>query len=149
MHEHLREWIALAELPGVGPGVLLRLMAACDTESAVNPASLLRSASERLRSFNLPSKTLRCISAYQAGSWPDAEYLQAIDVWLDQPFNHLISYACDSYPPLLKQISDYDAFINYVAEQKKKKGRVVISVESDGRRESLLSILKPDRKSVV
>ncbi len=106
MHEHLREWIALAELPGVGPGVLLRLMAACDTESAVNPASLLRSASERLRSFNLPSKTLRCISAYQAGSWPDAEYLQTIDVWLDQPLNHLISYACDSYPPLLKQISD-------------------------------------------
>lgn len=30
-----------------------------------------------------------------------------------------------------------------MAEQKKKKGRVVISVESDGRRESLLSILRP------
>ena len=42
-----------------------------------------------------------------------------------------------------KQHQPYDAFINYVAEQKKKKGRVVISVESDGRRESLLSILKP------
>ncbi|MGB1302134.1 MAG: CarD family transcriptional regulator, partial [Pseudoalteromonas tetraodonis] len=42
-----------------------------------------------------------------------------------------------------KQHEPYNAFISYVAEQKKKKGRVVISVESDGRRESLLSILKP------
>ncbi|MEH6815535.1 MAG: transcription-repair coupling factor, partial [Pseudoalteromonas distincta] len=42
-----------------------------------------------------------------------------------------------------KQHEPYGAFINYVAEQKKKKGRILLSVESDGRRESLLSILKP------
>ena len=37
----------------------------------------------------------------------------------------------------------YQAFINYVAAQKKQKGRILLSVESDGRRESLLAILKP------
>jgi len=42
-----------------------------------------------------------------------------------------------------KQHEPYNAFISYVAEQKKKKGRVVISVESGGRRETIQSILKP------
>jgi transcription-repair coupling factor (superfamily II helicase) len=42
-----------------------------------------------------------------------------------------------------KQHEPYGAFINYVAEQKKKKSRILLSVESDGRRESLLSVLKP------
>ncbi|KPH64210.1 transcription-repair coupling factor [Pseudoalteromonas porphyrae] len=37
----------------------------------------------------------------------------------------------------------YHAFIDYVSTQKKQKGRVLLSVESDGRRESLLAILKP------
>ncbi|MCQ8877031.1 transcription-repair coupling factor [Pseudoalteromonas shioyasakiensis] len=42
-----------------------------------------------------------------------------------------------------KQHEPYQAFIEYVAAQKKQKGRVLISVESDGRRESLLALLKP------
>ena len=42
-----------------------------------------------------------------------------------------------------KQQAPYQAFIDYVAAQKKQKGRVLISVESDGRRESLLALLKP------
>jgi transcription-repair coupling factor (superfamily II helicase) len=42
-----------------------------------------------------------------------------------------------------KQPEPYAAFINYVATQKNNKGRILLSVESDGRRESLLSILKP------
>ena len=42
-----------------------------------------------------------------------------------------------------KQHEPYQAFIEYTAAQKKQKGRVLISVESDGRRESLLALLKP------
>lgn len=42
-----------------------------------------------------------------------------------------------------KQHEPYQAFIEYIATQKKQKGRVLISVESDGRRESLLALLKP------
>lgn len=42
-----------------------------------------------------------------------------------------------------KQHEPYQAFIEYIAAQKKQKGRVLISVESDGRRESLLALLKP------
>ncbi|WP_404339836.1 transcription-repair coupling factor [Pseudoalteromonas mariniglutinosa] len=37
----------------------------------------------------------------------------------------------------------YQAFIDYVAAQKKQQGRILLSVESDGRRESLLTLLKP------
>lgn len=37
----------------------------------------------------------------------------------------------------------YQAFINYVSELKKQKGRVLLSVESDGRRESLLTLIRP------
>ena len=42
-----------------------------------------------------------------------------------------------------KQHEPYAAFIDYVTAQKKKKSRILLSVESDGRRESLLNILKP------
>ena len=41
-----------------------------------------------------------------------------------------------------KQSEPYGAFINYVAAQKKHKGRILLSVESDGRRESLLGDIK-------
>ncbi|EWH06953.1 transcription-repair coupling factor [Pseudoalteromonas lipolytica SCSIO 04301] len=37
----------------------------------------------------------------------------------------------------------YQGLIDYVASEKKQKGRVLLSVESDGRRESLLTLLKP------
>lgn len=37
----------------------------------------------------------------------------------------------------------YQAFINYVSEIKKQKGRILLSVESDGRRESLLTLIRP------
>ncbi|WP_370316585.1 transcription-repair coupling factor [Pseudoalteromonas sp.] len=37
----------------------------------------------------------------------------------------------------------YQGLINYVTSEKKQKGRVLLSVESDGRRESLLTLLKP------
>lgn len=105
MHKHLREWIALAELPGVGAGVMLRLMQACQSES-VDAPSLLQLSGDQLRPFNLPLQTIHHISAYQAGNWPALEYLQGINAWLDHPLNHLITYTCDRYPSLLKQISD-------------------------------------------
>ncbi len=37
----------------------------------------------------------------------------------------------------------FDAFLAYALEQKQQKARIVLSVESDGRREALLTLLKP------
>ncbi|KZN30945.1 transcription-repair coupling factor [Pseudoalteromonas luteoviolacea S2607] len=42
-----------------------------------------------------------------------------------------------------KHADPYHAVIDYIANQKKLKGKVLFSVESDGRRESLLTLLKP------
>ncbi len=106
MNEYLRAWIALSELPGIGPGGLVRLLEVCQPGADSELPSLLQLSVDQLSSFNLPPPTLHHIRAYQAGVWPDAEYLQRIDVWLEQPFNHLVTYLSDSYPSLLKQIAD-------------------------------------------
>ncbi|ESP93785.1 MULTISPECIES: transcription-repair coupling factor [Pseudoalteromonas] len=42
-----------------------------------------------------------------------------------------------------KQADPYHAILSYITTQKKQKGKVLFSVESDGRRESLLTLLKP------
>ncbi|CAM4164846.1 transcription-repair coupling factor [Pseudoalteromonas byunsanensis] len=42
-----------------------------------------------------------------------------------------------------KLAEPYSKILTYIAEQKKQKARVIFSVESDGRRESLLTLLKP------
>ncbi|AOT08361.1 transcription-repair coupling factor [Pseudoalteromonas luteoviolacea] len=42
-----------------------------------------------------------------------------------------------------KQADPYSAIVSYITEQKQQKGKVLFSVESDGRRESLLTLLKP------
>ncbi|MAD88523.1 MAG: transcription-repair coupling factor, partial [Pseudoalteromonas sp.] len=41
-----------------------------------------------------------------------------------------------------KKADPYDAILKFVADQKKQKARILFSVESDGRRESLLTLLK-------
>ena len=98
MHDHLREWIALSELPGIGPAGLLRLM---QPESGCSAAqtSLLQLSHNQLQSLNLPARTIHHIRGYQKGEWPDREYLQEIDRWLQQPCNHLVTFICDRYPP--------------------------------------------------
>ncbi|MBQ4812535.1 transcription-repair coupling factor [Pseudoalteromonas luteoviolacea] len=42
-----------------------------------------------------------------------------------------------------KHADPYHAVIDYITKQKKQKGKILFSVESDGRRESLLTLLKP------
>lgn len=106
MHEHLREWIALSELPGIGPGGLLRLMQPDASGDLTDQTSLLQLSHHQLQSLNLPVQTIHHIGAYQRREWPDSAYLQEIDRWLQQPYNHLVTFTCDRYPPLLKQISD-------------------------------------------
>ena len=41
-----------------------------------------------------------------------------------------------------KKAEPYDTILKFVSEQKKQKARILFSVESDGRRESLLTLLK-------
>ncbi|WP_296057811.1 DNA-processing protein DprA [uncultured Amphritea sp.] len=106
MHEHLREWIALSELPGIGPGGLLRLMQPDASGDLADQTSLLQLSHHQLQSLNLPVQTIHHIGAYQRREWPDSAYLQEIDRWLQLPYNHLVTFTCDRYPPLLKQISD-------------------------------------------
>ncbi|WP_417225761.1 DNA-processing protein DprA [Amphritea sp.] len=106
MQEYFREWIALAELPGVGAGVLHRLLQQRTPECAAGDRSLLYWPHEQLRSLKLPAKTFQHIKAFQAGDWPDPEYLQSIDRWLEPSENHVISYRCENYPQLLKEIAD-------------------------------------------
>ena len=102
MLHHLREWIALSELPGIGPGLLLQLVQR--TQSV--PVELLNLSGYSLKALKLRPDTTRHIHAYQQGKWPDSEYLSGIETWLAQPGNHLISYACPDYPQLLKTIPD-------------------------------------------
>ncbi|NUZ09224.1 transcription-repair coupling factor [Pseudoalteromonas sp. McH1-7] len=42
-----------------------------------------------------------------------------------------------------KQSNPYQKVLDYITQQKKQKSRVLFSVESEGRRESLLTLLKP------
>ncbi|MCG9759969.1 transcription-repair coupling factor [Pseudoalteromonas sp. Isolate6] len=42
-----------------------------------------------------------------------------------------------------KQANPYQKILDYIAAEKKQKSRVLFSVESEGRRESLLTLLKP------
>lgn len=106
MQDYFREWIALAELPGIGAGVLLRLMQHCQQDAETQYSRLLYLPREQLQSLNLKVKTIDQINAFQAGRWPESEYLQQVDDWLQYPSNHLIAYACADYPRLLKEIAD-------------------------------------------
>lgn len=106
MQECFRESIALAELPGVGVGVLHRLLQQHLPECEAAGRSLLYWPHEQLISFKIPAKTRQYIKAFQAGDWPDPDYLQGIDRWLQEPENHLVRYRCNSYPPLLNEIAD-------------------------------------------
>ncbi|MBN1005962.1 DNA-processing protein DprA [Amphritea pacifica] len=102
MENYFREWIALSELPGMGPGVLLRLAA----QNGFEPVALLGLGAPQLEALSLPAQTIRHIHAFQAGQWPDNDYLETVLHWLQSPSNHLISFTSDLYPSLLKQISD-------------------------------------------
>lgn len=47
-----------------------------------------------------------------------------------------------------KQANPYQKILDYIAAEKKQKSRVLFSVESEGRRESLLTLLKPTGSSL-
>lgn len=102
MQAHLREWIALSELPGIGPGLLFKLL----QKTQCVPVELLKLSRDSLKSLKLRAETERHIIAFQQGQWPDSEYLKTIEAWLQQPQNSLLSYDCPDYPPLLKEIPD-------------------------------------------
>ena len=102
MLHHLREWIALSELPGIGPGLLFKLL----QRTQCVPVELLKLSSDSLKALKLRPETVRHILAYQQGGWPDSEYLKMVEGWLQQPQHSLLSYDCPDYPPLLKEIPD-------------------------------------------
>ena len=102
MLQNIREWIALAELKGLGIRNKHKLLGQFNFQ----PDVLFRLADSKLALYNLPAVALSQISEYRQGRWPDPAYLGAIEVWLQQPQHSLIALTDPDYPALLKTISD-------------------------------------------
>jgi DNA processing protein len=94
-NKDLPYWLALLRTPALGPRTLGKLL-----KTAVGPASI----------FELPEKALieaglkgRSINFLQNPPWP---MIESDLLWLEQEGNHLITFADQHYPELLKQIYD-------------------------------------------
>jgi DNA processing protein len=88
----LEAWLRLASLPGLGAEVFRRLLTAFGSPEAIlsaSQASVSRCVGSRLAS-------LIC----EGGADED---LAAVSAWLDDPVNHVITFADAAYPPLLLQ----------------------------------------------
>ena len=86
--EQTRAWFALLRAPGLGAAGLRSLIARFDDAAAALEHA--RRASE------VPPAAREWLAA------PDAALLDADEAWLAQPNHHLIAYASDDYPTLLR-----------------------------------------------
>ena len=88
----LEPWLRLGLLPGLGAESFRRLLSAFGSPEAILAAShaaLSRSIGSRLAA-------LLCEGGADEG-------LAAVSAWLDDPVNHIITFADAAYPPLLLQ----------------------------------------------
>ena len=83
-------WITLLLAPGLGAGAIRALVARHGSARSV--------VAQARREPSIPS------AARDAVCSPDGETQAADRRWLDQPGHHLIPFACDDYPALLRDI---------------------------------------------
>ena len=102
MVQNIREWIALAELKGLGLCNKHKLL----EQFNFQPERILRLDESELITFNFPAASLTQISQFRQGLWPDPAYLSGVELWLQQPQHSLIALTDPDYPALLKEISD-------------------------------------------
>ncbi|MEH6576232.1 MAG: DNA-processing protein DprA [Amphritea sp.] len=101
MNTHKKEWLVFAMLPGLGCISAHKLLAAYPC-----PATVLQLDRSQLIALRLPAKTVAAIVAYQQQDAYSNDYIVTLQRWLEDPGNHLISFADDSYPPMLRNIAD-------------------------------------------
>lgn len=102
MLKNLREWVACAELKGIGPRKKYLLL----SETGFDPAELLSKCDSQLIRHSLPKAAVDQLALYRRGLWPDPDYLQMLESWLQQSDHHLIPLSSQDYPALLKEIPD-------------------------------------------
>ncbi|MTW19994.1 DNA-processing protein DprA [Allochromatium palmeri] len=91
----IEDWLALILAPRVGPRTFVRLMEGFGSPSAVRAAS-----DTRLEQIGLKPETVAALRQ------PEAELIDTICAWAEQPDAHLITLADPRYPPALTEIAD-------------------------------------------
>jgi DNA processing protein len=94
-------WLALHRVAGVGPSVFLKLLNKYQSVEEI----FYSVHSQELRALNVdPDSIQQLVSFNKAG--PLRAQAEADLLWLQQNHNHLLTYADDRYPLLLKQIAN-------------------------------------------
>ena len=94
LHPHLKYWLALARIPGVGPLAVQRLLAHFSVEH------VFQASPDSLRGCGFSDKL---IEALKNPPWDKV----ALDLqWLSQPENHALTLEDADYPEQLKEIAD-------------------------------------------
>lgn len=94
LHPHLKYWLALARIPGVGPLAVQRLLAHFSVEH------VFQASPDSLRGCGFSDKL---IEALKNPPWDKV----VLDLqWLSQPENHALTLEDADYPEQLKEIAD-------------------------------------------
>ncbi|MCK9606673.1 MAG: DNA-processing protein DprA [Methylomonas sp.] len=94
LNSHIKSWLALARIPGVGPVAVQRLLAALPVEQ------IFKASRTTLQGAGFSEKL---VAALQNPPW---ELVEQDLVWLEQPENAAITIEDADYPEQLKEITD-------------------------------------------
>ncbi|OMH39466.1 DNA-processing protein DprA [Motiliproteus sp. MSK22-1] len=103
MHSHLKSWLLLSFLPGLGPSSLNRLR--IEFGSAT---SILDQQSKELAAYGVRQNSLRVLNEWRKCPVEHflSDKLEQAEAWAELAGHHLISIECPGYPCLLKEIHD-------------------------------------------
>lgn len=101
MNTDQKNWVAFAMLPGLGCITAHKLLAIHP-----DPATLLQLRGTQLRALGLSARLIASIVAYQRQPTIAEDYLQRLQIWLEDPLNRLICFGDDEYPLMLRTIAD-------------------------------------------
>ncbi|MGH8442030.1 MAG: DNA-processing protein DprA [Nevskiaceae bacterium] len=94
----VEHWLALLRAPGIGPAWALRLI-----ERFGNPAALFAAGTEAWTAAGVP------LALHQGLLSPDRPGVDRDLRWLEEDGRHLITWADERYPPLLREIAQAPA----------------------------------------
>jgi DNA processing protein len=94
-HHHLPYWLAALHLPGIGPRTMLRWL-----EHFADIKALFHASRDEMEAKGISAK---CIQVLQQMNW---QLIEEDLKWVQAENHHIITLEEESYPHLLKQISD-------------------------------------------
>lgn len=114
--QNYTDWLSLTQAVGIGPATCHKLLIKFKTPKAVLAADY-----NELKGFGLSDSSINSLFA------PDSGLINKILDWENQPAHHLITFADNDYPELLKSI-DSPPVVLYAVGQRKVLGCVHFAI---------------------